>query len=948
MKRCWSVERVQKLLDFGCGGRFGATSAMVSMQTEGVAALCEILRKRHVAYLADEVGLGKTMQALGVATCVSQGRSDARVLVISPRKIVQNGWESEHARFTNYVLQDKSCAMELQFHESLRDWFACGPGTSGLHLLRHSSFTRPVFNCKGNWKESLRASSLPDALCESLDRQQPVRTGEPGRDYNLAFARGVNKWLKKQEIQFDLIVVDEAQCLRNLKQQQTNSVLQALLDGLGDNWLFLSATPAHSGVHNIQTVLNEYAGRGLLISNECVKDLERMKSTLKDYMIRRPRVFIVGDSTVHKSEYRKDDDQSLKLHCQDPLSLLSIALVQKHLAQTLGSDGGRFRSGFIASFESLEDSLRNRGAHSVMVTAPAVEVEEEQLEAGDFYMEHHAVANEPLAPDEGYVSAISRDFQRRFGIGLPHPKLDGVEADLAKSAFGDPEAGDPGGTKSVVFCRRLSSVSALRERLIRRYLAGIQARCLRVWGKQLDWDAMMGSAGSEASAAVADQSGQHPSLGEVEWDAVNRVRQAQAEGNWLYKFRMTFADGRNVLALELNWFERLCRETGIPVGEAAAKVPKRLWEQAQAMATRQRRRYRAEQARYLAWLALKECGREVFGMSAAQVARWTSLLEPLLGIPAQQESLQQRVIDDSELLTFRSIWTLVEEGADAAVHLPGSNRGCTDEDIQWRKIVATVIGQYLRLTDAAIDMYFAERKDGKDSLQRNFTSWLLGSDGDAVRLRQIWKEWIAHRVLIFSSAVGEKVTVTSATLATKDSFDFLNNLDPVVGITGSAGGHRRALQQFNTPGMPFVMIGTDTIREGVNLHLFCDRVMHYGMPWTAGDMEQRIGRVDRFFGRIERRLQTRTQGAEVALHILYPYLQDTAEQQQIRAVMYRRRESEAVTDGAFSSAHKELQSKQIELDAVLVPEAEKSRNAGPDENIFGVTRHLRPRKWIGR
>ena len=51
--------------------------------------------------------------------------------------------------------------------------------------------------------------------------------------------------------------------------------------------------------------------------------------------------------------------------------------------------------------------------------------------------------------------------------------------------------------------------------------------------------------------------------------------------------------------------------------------------------------------------------------------------------------------------------------------------------------------------------------------------------------------------------MGEKETVTSATLATKDSCDFLNNLDPVVGITGSAGGHRRALQQFNTPGFVY-------------------------------------------------------------------------------------------------------------------------------------------------
>jgi hypothetical protein len=311
MKR-WSVERVQTLLDFGCGDRFGATSAMVRMQTEGVAAICEILRKRHVAYLADEVGLGKTMQALGVSACLSQRRPDSRVLVISPRKIVQNGWEAEHARFSNYVVKDASLAMPVAFHESLRDWLTIGAQESGIHLLRHSSFTRPVFNSKGSWAEALRASRLPERLREALEREQPKTTGDNARDYNLALARGVNAWLKSEGISFNLVVVDEAQCLRNLKHQQTNSVLQALLDGLGENWLFLSATPAHSGVHNIRTVLNEYAGRGHIIEDDCVKDPELMKAKLKNYMIRRPRVFLIGDTTVHKNEYRKDDDKSLR------------------------------------------------------------------------------------------------------------------------------------------------------------------------------------------------------------------------------------------------------------------------------------------------------------------------------------------------------------------------------------------------------------------------------------------------------------------------------------------------------------------------------------------------------------------------------------------------------------------------------------------------------------
>lgn len=70
-----------------------------------------------------------------------------------------------------------------------------------------------------------------------------------------------------------------------------------------------------------------------------------------------------------------------------------------------------------------------------------------------------------------------------------------------------------------------------------------------------------------------------------------------------------------------------------------------------------------------------------------------------------------------------------------------------------------------------------------------------------------------------------------------------------MGITGNSQGHKRPIQQFNTPGLPYVMIGTDTIREVVNLHLFCDRAMYYGVAWKPGDLEQRIGRVNRYFSR---------------------------------------------------------------------------------------------------
>ena len=47
------------------------------------------------------------------------------------------------------------------------------------------------------------------------------------------------------------------------------------------------------------------------------------------------------------------------------------------------------------------------------------------------------------------------------------------------------------------------------------------------------------------------------------------------------------------------------------------------------------------------------------------------------------------------------------------------------------------------------------------------------------------------------------------------------------------------------PGYPFVLVTTDLLQEGEDLHTFCSAIQHYGISWTASSMEQRIRRIDR-------------------------------------------------------------------------------------------------------
>ena len=65
------------------------TRSMADMQLDGIAAIYNILCGRRFAYLADEVGMGKTYQAMGLAALVWNEKPGARILFISPRQYLQ-------------------------------------------------------------------------------------------------------------------------------------------------------------------------------------------------------------------------------------------------------------------------------------------------------------------------------------------------------------------------------------------------------------------------------------------------------------------------------------------------------------------------------------------------------------------------------------------------------------------------------------------------------------------------------------------------------------------------------------------------------------------------------------------------------------------------------------------------------------------------------------------
>lgn len=884
-------ENVGELIDLTVPDK-SSTVSMAELQLEGVAALYNILCEHPVAYLADEVGMGKTYQALALAAVLWNERPDARILFISPRQNLQQKWLHEYDRFfaSNYRRQQgigddrvSSLLFGRPIHrpmgfDNLRGWIpTIGMPEPVAPFLRHTSFTRPVFLSSRDFDDMDELWETTEARFRGwglfgVRRPRRLDAQNASRELNCAFATALNAKLEAEaggRPYFDLVVVDEAQCLRN-PENQTNLVLSQVLRRQVGRWLFMSATPAHGGPADLPTTLNHYPGRGTLIEPGLAEDLPALQHALQPLMIRRQRQYLTrNEAKVGKQQYRKHDKEqwAVRDDAMSVLGTLSMGLMQKGLVDVLQGRSNRFRIGFLSSFESLQSSLQGSTTTSERLA------DETHDDAGlDWHRDQTSGVEPNDAPDASFVQAIDADFRRAFGRPLPHPKIDAVVDRVARAAFGTDQC--LGGRKFLIFTRRVSTVDTLRDRLTRRYLESVAARIRRCWDPEFAWDTI-----------DADD---------------NPLRRAMADQGWLNRYRETFrASGRNATFFEDGWLLRLCRAGGVSPEAASQNISERLWAESWTHASRsageRRQQHRADRIRYLALHAVRR-EPQAFGLTPDSAKPWRVAYEAALHEHFEQAPPDPDPHVAPELFegTFWTAWD--DHFAGQSLALPAREPASAD-DLHQRQVVRTLLAQTFRLTDTLLDLYYAEEdaQQNAGAFATRFLEWLSSNDPSASRLREECAEWLQHLSLIVESSL-DGAGKPWAELARRETWPELFNLAPVVGVTGGSGAHQSATRQFRTPSLPRVIVCTDTLKEGVDLHLFCDQVLHYGVAWTSGDLEQRVGRVDRYFSRIERRLAIEGPPPEVELHVGYPHVLSSLERGQVDRVIERQREAERLMD----------------------------------------------------
>ena len=835
-------EDIQRLVTFFDPAK---NSKLNELQTEGCYRLWNTLCDDGLrfAYLADEVGMGKTYQALGVLGVLHYLKPSARVIIICPGKEMQKQWSSDWHSF----FQEKYCpgGMDGQlksrrinangvpsFESSVQPLlcdnlaqFAASlvAAKQSAYLLRYPSFSLPlrVFDWaeyRNNREAMVQVKDLikefsnvmadigfpleeKDFAPLSSDSCERLPLGEASRVFLSIHARCIARLVNV--FAPDLVIWDEAQYLRT--DATRNDCMRTIFGGLhrrGCRHLFLSATPAHRDVSDIDQ-LNYLLGdsheqKGNLIQVQQEDGIsDAFRASVSPWMVRRERSF----NGQGKLQYRDFHEEAVDMfaHEQSPLYALTFATMQKHLVQLLGGQNNKFRMGEISCHESARASIEailpnNQGAAEEGVSAP------------NSILEESSKRNAPEPIDESHLRRLGSRFKELQAIGplelrrdLPHAKVDHVVADLADRCLANGTS-----TKELVFVRRVATVDELADGLLREFQQILNQR--------------IGAFGEDPK----DYWGSAP-------------EKEDGDGN-----------------------DTDVNETGEPTDSLGpiGELP-----------------YLKALSAVKGKLGRLTIYRNSLGKPETSTIRF--LLVP-----------EEEMTDEDKATWQRFLKALQISDEAYAAFLADSNK-----DLLLRRCLA----HSLRFTDILVDLDLLRRKDRLGYVSR-WLDTLINPPSELAEYfsntRQKLRGWIDHFDTIVNKCFKGSGPHNSYIEIAERVATYFRGLSPVARRSGRRTDENVVIQ-FKFPVSPNVLICTDVLREGVNLHLFCERISHYGIAWNSGDLEQRIGRVERADSLFERKI---LDNPEHKLHVGFPYLARTLDERQVKKAIRRKRE----IDGLFS------------------------------------------------
>jgi hypothetical protein len=930
------MARLDGLAGLGPGPRADA-------QLHSAVAIHNLLATEGVAYLADEVGMGKTYVALGALALFRHFQPRFRVLVIAPRENIQRKWMKELRNFVTHNVRFPDLRVKSIDDRPARSLVAC---ENLLDLVQEATldpnrdfFVRLTsFSLSMPWRDDAQrkeAKRLRDGLRKHLpwmrDEVFDMRAKHTFKDN---FARAVCCSLPR----FDLVIVDES---HNLKHgfgddvASRNRVLglamghhdgagnERLFPGYGlraDRVLFLSATPVEESYRQLWNQLDVFgkAGPYADLAAEDVPEATK-KAVAGKFLIRRVTEMRVGGENLTKNQYRREwrrggvAEHDDPIRVADPRQRLVVALIQKKFGELLGEERFKstFQMGMLASFESFLETAK-------------LKVDDENGNFDDGEQTTDITEKEGI--DVADINRLARSYRERFASEMPHPKMDAIVESLAGTWRT--------GRKALVFVRRVASVTELRRKLDERYdawlidrlrrdlPAGVQRRFEQVVERYRNEKRRVEAkvrrfreraAARRRGRSDVDTGGYETFFawffrGEGPQGVVSGATIQQRLGALSGTYGTFFKDNHvaAVLGCEPGTVQRTLATV---LGMTEEKVGAALHKGSRVFLSWAKKwprgkRFEAVQAAALQLLVEHPaCPSAV--RDAARIA-WDAWYRDG-ALPAKDQASEAPPIE--QFLEERTFFTSLRHRPELRAAIwPASRSSHPSQAFREQELRAHLLVAASRLGHSLIDLYAlaigrlgslkkSVQEEGEDegnagSLAGDYLDRLEHQMRTPLEQRDFGafdelSAIAAHFELILD--VNEPTLREAALREGPLLFArLLREQQPVGGMSGQV--NQTLVRQFRMPGYPFVLVTTDVLQEGEDLHTFCSAVHHYGISWTPSSMEQRTGRIDRVRSESDRRLSgltDRLPTGDEKLQVFFPHLEDTVEVLQVQRVLER-------------------------------------------------------------
>lgn len=905
--------------------------ADVSRQEDTVLEALDILDAEPGVVLADEVGMGKTYEALGIIAAFRQQDPKSRIIVITPGPDLNTKWKSEFERFSDpkttlfdfqkevYAAEDLSDFVQnardhrillapitlfqgarggydQSFLLSLYFWWREAQGArlhghtvnAVLNRFREGRLSRvdvenelflghiPFDKVRPHLDEAFRKGRRADehSGLDDLFGGEGYRAFENEdrvrRALDLARFRLVRALLPD----FSLLVVDEAHKLKNAQSLRSQAVDTVFWRKYAKT-LFLTATPFQLSVEELHQVFVTFSNaRGA--PADVMDRAQRFFTDIREYQEAYTRLQKSWSSldAVSAREFEAYYSRSPELDA--PIEDLALRTVAQHVRDVRNLKTSKIEPGFrrwmIRSLKQEKRVYRRHSRHALNASGEG---------ALPFLIYERLIAELFRRHQGTHKAAVQINMVSSYGAARGGELLDSEVRDFPEEAEsyrrllrGILQDLDSGAARHPKVDFVLHDALAAAERGEKTLIFCARIATLTELARKLTalWEERM----LDRWRRVYPGAERDDIFDTTHDDKRTRSRHSLLQSR--------FRRPQDMLSLALR--ERYLGSL-LPIvpfvlehlGEVSARANDKLRRLKVSRTSATDRDYRL----------LKRCVEQAAAELWRQQAAATPEEEEVVAALCDPRFLTYGLdhtpdeLEGDDTGTHTPTWHITEQTARLVIptrptlwtHLAPLLSGLA---IPTRVGIVERLASYLTFKDVPFlaDVVYAAREQGLDP--SDLESQLLLPVVDDFWISPLGAPWLGQlRAFLdyFSKRNGQQQQ------------DILNGplkTGQLVRETRDGESRERLREAFNTPLFPMVLVANEVMQEGLDLHKNCRRVVHHDLAWNPAQLEQRVGRVDRI-GSLTLHLREKDPSAE--LHVVYPLIRNTIDERLFRTVKER-------------------------------------------------------------